>query len=324
MISPSVGVSRPATRLSSVDLPQPDGPMTATNSPGVIVKSTPRSARTGAPSDSNVLRSPCVSTTIAALVRQSCAQSSVAMLSTTSMRYARTGEFRPLTVVSSSGSHVDLGVQRGVGALAEHDPARRPGEILQPLGEVHGVAHERVLEPLLRAEQRGGDRTGREADAEPERRHARGEPPLVERALRVRASRRGRDTARSAWSSCGTGAPKHAITASPTNCITVPSSSRMALVHLGAVLVELARELRRVGALGDARVAADVGHEHGHDELFGLADGAAFVAHLLGEPAREQPAERLALLLAVDDRLVQHAQPLQRAGFAGARVLRRA
>ena len=32
--SPSVGVSSPATRLSSVDFPQPDGPITATNSPG--------------------------------------------------------------------------------------------------------------------------------------------------------------------------------------------------------------------------------------------------------------------------------------------------
>ena len=52
MISPSVGVSRPATRLSSVDLPHPDGPMTATNSVPSMVKSTPRSARTGAPSAS--------------------------------------------------------------------------------------------------------------------------------------------------------------------------------------------------------------------------------------------------------------------------------
>ena len=43
-----VGVSRPATRLSSVDLPQPDGPMTATNSPPPTIRSTPRSARTGA------------------------------------------------------------------------------------------------------------------------------------------------------------------------------------------------------------------------------------------------------------------------------------
>ena len=33
VISPSSATSRPATRLSSVDLPQPDGPMIATNSP---------------------------------------------------------------------------------------------------------------------------------------------------------------------------------------------------------------------------------------------------------------------------------------------------
>ena len=35
-------------------------------------------------------------------------------------------------------------------------------------------------------------------------------------------------TARSAWSSLGTGAPKTAITASPTNCMTVPPSPIMA------------------------------------------------------------------------------------------------
>ena len=35
-------------------------------------------------------------------------------------------------------------------------------------------------------------------------------------------------TARSAWSSIATGAPKTAITASPTNCMTVPLTSRMA------------------------------------------------------------------------------------------------
>ena len=51
-ISPSDGLSRPAIKLSSVDLPQPDGPITATNSAGAIVISTPRSARTGTPSDS--------------------------------------------------------------------------------------------------------------------------------------------------------------------------------------------------------------------------------------------------------------------------------
>ena len=179
--SPSVGVSRPATRLSSVDLPQPDGPITATNSPGVIVKSTPRSARTGAPSDSNVLRSPCVyhgtgsrpsSDAPLSGHRSSSSCAIRSMSSNTSMRYARTGVFRPFTVCSSSGTDVDVGVQRRVRALVDHDAARRPSQVLQPLREVHGVADERVLEPLLGAEQRGGDRPGRQADAEAERRRA--------------------------------------------------------------------------------------------------------------------------------------------------------
>jgi hypothetical protein len=51
-ISPSVGVSSPATRLSNVDFPHPEGPMTATNSLSSMVTSMPRSARTGAPSAS--------------------------------------------------------------------------------------------------------------------------------------------------------------------------------------------------------------------------------------------------------------------------------
>src|SRR5439155_6154998 len=45
-------------------------------------------------------------------------------------------------------------------------------------------------------------------------------------------------------------------------------------------------------------------------------------AHLLGEPARQQPAQLLALLLALDDRGVEHAEAAQRAGGAGARAAR--
>ena len=44
--SPARGRSRPATRLSVVDLPQPDGPTSATSSPSATSRSTPRSART--------------------------------------------------------------------------------------------------------------------------------------------------------------------------------------------------------------------------------------------------------------------------------------
>ena len=41
---PCVGVSRQPMRFMSVDLPEPEGPMTATYSPGWIVKLTPRRA----------------------------------------------------------------------------------------------------------------------------------------------------------------------------------------------------------------------------------------------------------------------------------------
>ena len=45
-MEPLVGVSSPPSRFSSVDLPQPLGPMTATNSPGSTVRSTSSSAVT--------------------------------------------------------------------------------------------------------------------------------------------------------------------------------------------------------------------------------------------------------------------------------------
>ena len=44
--SPAVGRSRPPSRCSSVDFPQPLGPMTATVSPGATSRSTPSTART--------------------------------------------------------------------------------------------------------------------------------------------------------------------------------------------------------------------------------------------------------------------------------------
>ncbi len=43
---PPVGASRPPARLSSVDLPEPLGPMTATSSPAWTSMLTPASART--------------------------------------------------------------------------------------------------------------------------------------------------------------------------------------------------------------------------------------------------------------------------------------
>ena len=112
--------------------------------------------------------------------------------------------------------------------LAEHRLARR-GELLQALAQVHGVADDRVLDPLLAAEQRGGHLAGAEPDARA--RTARSPsacPSLVDGVLARGASPAAAASARSAWSSRGTGAPNTAITASPTYCITVPPSARMA------------------------------------------------------------------------------------------------
>ena len=44
--SPVVGRSRPPRTWSNVDLPEPDGPIRATNSPAWTVSETPRSAST--------------------------------------------------------------------------------------------------------------------------------------------------------------------------------------------------------------------------------------------------------------------------------------
>src|SRR4026209_2615410 len=48
--SPRSGGSSSPSRLSSVDLPQPEGPATATNSPAPTSASTPSSTGTGTPS----------------------------------------------------------------------------------------------------------------------------------------------------------------------------------------------------------------------------------------------------------------------------------
>jgi hypothetical protein len=89
------------------------------------------------------------------------------------------------------------------------------------------------------------------------------------------------------------------------------------MVHGRAVRVELPGQLARVGVLGDRRVGPDVAHQHGHDHALGLADALPATAELLGEPAGQQPGQRLALLLAVDDGLVQQPEPVQRRRVPG-------
>ena len=57
-ISPRVAGSRPPSTCSSVDFPEPDGPMTATNSPTLTSRSTPRTASTLPSPDLYTLASP--------------------------------------------------------------------------------------------------------------------------------------------------------------------------------------------------------------------------------------------------------------------------
>ena len=115
-------------------------------------------------------------------------------------------------------------------------------------------------------------------------------------------------TARSGWSSWGKGAPKTAITASPTNCMTVPSSPRTA--PFMAARCSLSWAASCAGGVCSAMVEyPDVGHEDGHLDVLGLAHLPALGTELLGQAAREQPVERLALLLPVDDGLMEHPEP---------------
>ena len=54
---------KPAIAFSSVDFPQPDGPITATNSPPATATPMPRRARTEAPAAPNVFRSAAILST---------------------------------------------------------------------------------------------------------------------------------------------------------------------------------------------------------------------------------------------------------------------
>src|SRR5215472_12893658 len=68
LIWPAVGLSRPATRDSSVDLPQPDAPIRQLNSPGAAVRVTWSRARTAVPPRPYVLETPVSATAAGASV----------------------------------------------------------------------------------------------------------------------------------------------------------------------------------------------------------------------------------------------------------------
>ena len=94
-----------------------------------------------------------------------------------------------------------------------------------------------------------------------------------------------------------------------------------ASIHLGAMLIQLMRQHRGVRIFRDRRVAANVRHQHGDHQRFGLANPSTLPAQLFRQSGRQEPAEALTLLFAVDDRLMQQLEAPQRARAGGLRQL---
>ena len=83
-------------------------------------------------------------------------------------------------------------------------------------------------------------------------------------------------------------------------------------VHLPPMGVELAGQHGGIGGLGDGAVAPHVGHEHGDLQPLGAAQGVADRRGASRPDPRQQPAQRLALLLTIHDGAVQQPQAPQR------------
>ena len=182
-----VGNVEPGDQVERVDLPHPDGPIRATKSPDGTTRLAPRSARTGAFSASNVLRT--FSTTKASMSAfpLSAARPSDRQASSTSL-YAMTGVSRPLTNWGGRATVSGVSARRRPCACGHHG-LTRIGQLLEPLGHVDRVPDQRVLQALLRAEQGGGGLPGGEAEAEAEGGKALLLPAVVDLTAASRAWR---------------------------------------------------------------------------------------------------------------------------------------
>src|SRR3984957_18369452 len=301
VIVPSSATSSPATRLRSVDLPHPEGPMSATKSPDGTTRLAPRKARTGAFSASNVLRT--LSTTKASisatLFRQDVAGSA-------SVAYQFVCDDGGLAALDQLGRQRHRfpdplpGVHR---ALRDHD-LTRIGQLLQALGHVDRVPDEGVFQPFLRSEERRRGLPRREAEAKAEGWQTLFIPAPVDSGLLVVHGQRRHD------------GPVRVIhlferraedghDGVPDELHDGPVLAEDGVVHGGPVHVELTGQLARVGVLGDGRVRADIAHEDRDDHPLGFPDLTPVPAQLLRQAAGKETRQRLALLLAVDDRLVQ-------------------
>ena len=244
--------------LSSVDLPQPDGPITATNSPGCHreVDAAQRAHRRALGLE-GLAQAPRLTTTGRSRVDASLTSLIAlrSMSSNTSMRYARTGVFRPFTSRLAERH-----------ALERRRAAPRTSLSLitiRPAGRARSCRRcaRFTVSPTSVYSSRSSEPSSAAATGpvdtpmpEPERRRARrAAQRSFERALALEHRARGARPRGRRGRRAGTGAPKHAITASPTNCITVPPSSRMAWFISARCSLSWRGELRRVAALGDRR-----------------------------------------------------------------------
>src|SRR5271155_2852238 len=164
---PSSATSSPATRLRSVDFPHPDGPIKATNEPFVTVRSTPRNARTGAFSASNVFRTPC---TVNASVLSVMSSISRHVQLTSHLHFDLVSDHRTIPSfhqLRRKCRRFHRNGQRASGGIRQ-DGLSRGGQLLEPLRQVHRVSHQGVLQPFLRAEQRCRGFSGGQPETQPE------------------------------------------------------------------------------------------------------------------------------------------------------------
>ena len=143
-------------------------------------------------------------------------------------------------------------------------------------------------------------------------------PGRVQRLLAGVHPGRGRQRPRLVRRRAAPGAPKTAITASPTYCITVPPWARMASFIACRWLVQLRRELGGLGVVSAMPgVAADVRHQHGHGEQLGRGERVGITADPLRQPARQQAGHPLLGRLGPVQLLLRTVRP--RAAWPAAR-----
>ena len=105
-------------------------------------------------------------------------------------------------------------------------------------GEVHRVADDRVLAPLLRADVADDGLAGVHADADPQRRLALRRRAAALKPASACCISSAQATARPAWSGWSSGAPKYASMPSPMNLSSVPPWRNTTSDHQGEVLVQ--------------------------------------------------------------------------------------